>query len=100
MNQRQNGGQWVPLGTYAFGAGASGAIVLRTQVARGPEASQELAQAFQLGLPVDGQVTGTNKGGVEVTIAGIRAFCPISQLDNKFVENPEDVYRPLPTSTP
>ncbi len=70
--------------------GASGAIVLRTQVGRGPEAYKELAQAFELGIPVDGLVSGTNKGGVEVTIAGIRAFCPVSQLDNRFVENPED----------
>jgi len=68
-------------------AGKAGAVVLRTSVAKGPEAQAELAQAFEFGLPVEGLVTATNKGGVEVTVAGLRAFCPASQLDNRFVED-------------
>jgi small subunit ribosomal protein S1 len=62
-------------------------IVLRKTLGRGPEAKAELEQAFQLGVPVEGVVTGVNKGGVEVQIAGTRAFCPISQLDARHVED-------------
>jgi small subunit ribosomal protein S1 len=33
-------------------------------------------------------VSAVNKGGVEVTMAGVRAFCPMSQLDGGFVDDP------------
>jgi small subunit ribosomal protein S1 len=69
-------------------AGKAGCVVLRkTALGRGPDAKNELEQAFAAGIPVEGVVTGVNKGGVEVQIAGVRAFCPISQLDNHRVED-------------
>lgn len=49
--------------------------------------SAELQQAFHSQLPVEGVVTGITRGGVEVQVAGQRAFCPASQLDNRFVED-------------
>jgi small subunit ribosomal protein S1 len=55
---------------------------------RGPEAKAELVQAQAHGIPVEGLVTAVIKGGVEVQVAGMRAFCPISQLDDKFVQDP------------
>ena len=36
---------------------------------------------------VEGTVTELNKGGVEVDLKGRRAFCPISQLADRFVED-------------
>jgi small subunit ribosomal protein S1 len=65
----------------------TGCVVLRRTIRRGPEAKAELEQAFQLQIPVEGVVTAVNKGGVEVQLAGVRAFCPISQLDLKHVED-------------
>ena len=65
--------------------GKQGSVVLRRTVARGPEAKAELAQAAQLGLAVAGTVTAVNKGGVEVLVAGVRGFCPISQLEARHV---------------
>lgn len=65
--------------------GKQGSVVLRRAMARGPEAKEELAQAARLGLAVEGTVTAVNKGGVDVTIAGVRGFCPISQLDARHV---------------
>jgi small subunit ribosomal protein S1 len=47
-----------------------------------------LERAKEAGLPVEGKVTGVNKGGLDVDVSGTRAFCPISQADNKFVEDP------------
>lgn len=66
----------------------TGCILLRRAIGRGADARGELAQAHQLGIPVEGLVIGVNKGGVDVQIAGVRAFCPISQLDQKHVEDP------------
>lgn len=45
--------------------------------------------AHSSGVPISGRVTGTNKGGFEVNISGIEAFCPISQIDIGFTEDPE-----------
>lgn len=65
--------------------GKDGCVVLRRAMARGPEAKAELEQAAQLGLSVEGTVMSVNKGGVEVLVAGVRGFCPISQLDMRHV---------------
>jgi len=65
--------------------GKKGCVVLRRTMARGPEARAELTSAAELGLTVEGTVTAVNKGGVEVTVAGVRGFCPISQLDIRHV---------------
>lgn len=42
---------------------------------------EELREAFRTHMPVEGRVTEKNKGGYDVTIAGMRAFCPNSQID-------------------
>ena len=65
----------------------AGHVVLRRTVRRGPEAKAELQQAFELGIPVEGTVSAVNKGGVEVNVAGVRGFCPISQLDARPVDD-------------
>lgn len=63
-------------------------LILRVKPGRGEAAREEIAQAHQHGIPVEGRVTGTNKGGLEVEVAGLRAFCPVSQIDLAFVEEP------------
>jgi small subunit ribosomal protein S1 len=68
-------------------ADAGGVLSLRTKVARGPEARAELAQAHELAIPVDGLVTEVVKGGVSVDVAGVRGFCPASQLDTRFIDD-------------
>lgn len=73
---------------------ASGGLVLRVKPgassAAGTEmALTELAQAHDHGIPVEGVVAEVVKGGVEVTVSGVRAFCPVSQLDLRYVEDPE-----------
>jgi small subunit ribosomal protein S1 len=45
-------------------------------------------EAARTGLPVEGAVTGANKGGIEVEVMGQRAFCPMSQIDVRFVGDP------------
>lgn len=64
-----------------------GVLELRVRVSRGPQASAELQQAFELGIPVEGTVTEVIKGGVSVDVSGVRGFCPASQIDARFVED-------------
>jgi small subunit ribosomal protein S1 len=67
--------------------GKSGVVVLRRTLGRGPDAAEDLRQAFEHQMPVEGVITEVNKGGVEVQVAGVRCFCPISQLDSRYVED-------------
>jgi len=68
--------------------GRGGGVVLRRMLGRGAsQGTAELRQAFELGIPVEGHVTAVIKGGVEVQVAGIRSFCPISQLELRHVED-------------
>lgn len=62
-------------------------LVLRVRSGHGPAAPQELLQAHAAGIPVDGTVQAVVKGGVEVNVGGARGFCPISQLDLRYVED-------------
>ena len=55
---------------------------------KNPEVAAEIRMAWQHGIPVDGVVSGINKGGAEVQVRGLRAFCPLSQLDLRYVEDP------------
>jgi len=61
-----------------------GSLMLRVRLGRGPEARAELVTAMQTGIPVEGKVTGEIKGGLEVDVAGVRGFCPASQVDNRY----------------
>jgi len=38
-------------------------------------------ETLEVGQTVEGRVTGHNKGGLELTISGVRAFMPISQIE-------------------
>jgi small subunit ribosomal protein S1 len=55
----------------------------------GADAIDVLRDAQRSLIPVEGRVSGVNKGGFDVDIAGIRAFCPISQIDLQYCEKPE-----------
>jgi small subunit ribosomal protein S1 len=48
-------------------------------------AREAVYQAATTGLPVEGLVKAVNKGGIEVEVQGVRAFCPMSQIDVRFV---------------
>jgi small subunit ribosomal protein S1 len=56
---------------------------------RGTLDVSQLQQAKESGLPVEGRVEKVTKGGLEVTISSVRAFCPASQVDLGFVQDLE-----------
>ncbi len=68
---------------------ASG-ITLRVRPGRGEASRAELRLAREQRLPVEGVVSAVVKGGVEVMVSGQRAFCPISQLADRYVDEPEE----------
>ncbi len=68
--------------------GESGAVVLRRSLRPGAEGKAELSQAHQLRIPVEGTITAVNKGGLDVMVAGVRGFCPVSQLELRHVDDP------------
>jgi small subunit ribosomal protein S1 len=60
-------------------------VVLAPAFTPGPdEALQALREAQRSGVPVTGKVKGVNAGGLDVELAGKRAFCPASQVDLGF----------------
>jgi len=66
----------------------AGGLRLSHKLARGAVNRQRLAEAHASGLPVEGRVERAIKGGFEVRIGGERAFCPISQIDTRFTDDP------------
>jgi small subunit ribosomal protein S1 len=54
-----------------------------------PETADALTNAYAAGVAVEGKVSGVNKGGLEVEVAGVRAFCPTSQIDRGYVADPQ-----------
>lgn len=63
---------------------------IRIRVRLGQDADLRSIKVAQEGnIPVEGKVIGHNKGGYEVKIANVRAFCPHSQIDLVRVEDPE-----------
>ncbi len=56
-------------------------VRIRTSLVAGAGDRRALVDAFEAGLPVEAKVTGVNKGGFEVTVAGANGFCPMSQID-------------------
>jgi small subunit ribosomal protein S1 len=69
----------------------SGSIVLKRVAGRGGHVPGELEQAFAHGIAIEGVVTGENRGGYDVQLGTVRAFCPGSQIDRRRVEGAQYV---------
>ena len=69
--------------------GERGVVVSKGRASTRQHRDREaLIEAAQTGLPVEGLVKAVNKGGLEVEVLGQRAFCPVSQIDVRFVGDP------------
>ena len=74
----------------AFVVAAGDEIRLSRTIQGEDRDSDVLYQAYKSGVPIQGTITAANKWGVGVDVNGMRAFCPISQLDTKFVQEAEE----------
>jgi small subunit ribosomal protein S1 len=76
------------LTAYIVSDSAGETVLSRSLSGRGRTAAvAELKDAMQSRMPVQGRVTGINKGGLNVKVLGHRAFCPVSQIDLKFTDD-------------
>ena len=65
-------------------------ILLTRSLRLADQGTDVIRQAYRSGIPVEGKVEAVNKWGVGVNLrGGVRAFCPLSQLDTRFVEDAE-----------
>lgn len=73
-----------------FVVAASAQEIRLSKAVGGAGGAAMLQDAFDNKLPVEGKVTATRKGGFDVQVMKRRAFCPVSQIDTRFVENAEE----------
>jgi small subunit ribosomal protein S1 len=59
------------------------------KLARGKASLDQLRQMYENRLPVEGKIAARNKGGFDVNIGGLRAFCPLSQIALGKIDNPD-----------
>lgn len=76
-----------PLEVVVTGMGEELRVSRRQALER--ELKEELRQAAENGNPVEGKVVGRRKGGFDVTIAGVRGFCPGSQIEDIRTADPD-----------
>ena len=74
---------------YVVAAGAAG-IELTSAIGKGAVNPAILKIARENKIPVTGNVSAKVNGGFSVMIDGVRAFCPLSQIDRKFSGNDAD----------
>ena len=57
----------------------------------GAAAETAVEEAFASEEPVEGVVTKRNRGGFEVRIGSVRAFCPVSRISRVPVADPDSL---------
>jgi len=73
-----------------YAVAVSGTEIRLSKAITGIGGAELLRDAFENTIPVEGRVKAVIKGGFQVEVAQRRAFCPISQMDLRYVENPEE----------
>lgn len=79
--------RYQPIRVHVLRTGSGVEVGLDPLIGHGDQAAVQ--EAFAKGQPMEGRLISRNKGGFEVNIAGVRAFCPLSQLDAARVEDPD-----------
>jgi len=64
-------------------------IRISRKLAKGKASLDLLRQMYENRLPVEGKVAARNKGGFDVNVGGLRAFCPLSQIALGKIDNPD-----------
>lgn len=68
--------------------GKDGGLLISGRIQKGAGLSDQIRQAYSQGTPVQGLVTGVNKGGLDVDLGGVRAFLPSSQIELRYCQDP------------
>ncbi|SEA38876.1 SSU ribosomal protein S1P [Desulfuromusa kysingii] len=76
---------------------SGGELRFTTKIGGSGSGTEQLENAYQTGIPVDGTIEKEIKGGYEVKLAGnIRAFCPFSQTGLRLAEPADLIGQNLP----
>ena len=65
----------------------AGEVRLSRHLAVDARSKELLADAYEMKIPVEGKISGRNKGGFEVAIGGMTAFMPVSHLAIESIED-------------
>ena len=68
---------------------ADASTIKLSRALSGAGGAEILREAYESRLPVEGRVQSTCKGGFNIEVMKRRVFCPVSQIDTRFVEDPE-----------
>ena len=80
-------GDWVEMRVASI---RDGIHLTKGMRVHGADALEILREAKENLIPVEGRVIRAIKGGFEIDLSGIRAFCPLGQIDIQFCERPEE----------
>ena len=80
-------GDWVEMRVASI---RDGIHLTKGMKVQGADALDMLREARENFIPVEGRISGVVKGGFQIDLSGIRAFCPLSQIDLQFCEKPEE----------
>lgn len=86
-NLKLREGDWIEMRVASI---RDGIHLTKGMKVQGADVLEILRDAKENLIPVEGRVSKVIKGGFEVDLSGIRAFCPLSQIDLSFCEKPED----------
>jgi len=80
-------GDWVEMRVASI---RDGIHLTKGMKVQGADALEVLREAKENFIPVEGRVSDVVKGGFQVDLSGVRAFCPLGQIDIQFCEKPEE----------
>jgi len=80
-------GDWVEMRVASI---RDGILLTKGMKVQGPSPLGILKEAKENNIPIEGRVSKVVKGGFEINLSGIRAFCPLGQIDLRFCEKPEE----------
>jgi small subunit ribosomal protein S1 len=86
-NLKLREGDWIEMRIASI---RDGIHLTKGMKVQGADVLEILRDAKENLIPVEGRVSKVIKGGFEVDLSGIRAFCPLGQIGLKFCEKPEE----------
>jgi len=86
-NLKLREGDWIEMRVASI---RDGIHLTKGMKVQGADVLEILRDAKENLIPVEGRVSKVIKGGFEVDLSGIRAFCPLGQIGLSFCEKPEE----------
>jgi small subunit ribosomal protein S1 len=80
-------GDWVEMRVASI---REGIRLTKGMKVQGPDSLDILREAKENLIPIEGRVSNVVKGGFEIDLSGIRAFCPLGQFDIQYCEKPDE----------